>query len=247
MVTAASTRVEGLAAQQMVANTVEAVESVGKHLLIHFDSGLSLHTHLRMSGSWHVYPGGEKWHRPPSQARVVLRCDERLAVCFNAPVVELLAPGAAAAHPALVRLGPDVLDRSLDLAEILRRARRRPPKLALGELLLDQSVVAGIGNIWRCEGLFAANLHPWTPQLLIDDGTLSRLVASTARLMQASLTVAGRPEPRNVYERVGRPCRKCGMLIASRRQGPDARMAFWCPACQPANAKARVAARISPP
>ncbi len=233
-VTAAETRVDGLAAGRLVGRYVAEVEALGKHLLVRFDSGHALHTHLRMTGSWHVYPEGRPWRRPPSQARLVLRCGERVAVCCNAPVVELLTPEAVAVHPALVRLGPDVLGRPLDTAGIRRRARRRPASLALGELLLDQHVVAGIGNIWRCEALHVAGLHPWTPQGEVNDVELEALVMQAARLMHASTVGRGRPAPRRVYDRAGRPCRRCGALVVARRQGPDARTSYWCPKCQPA-------------
>jgi len=227
-VTAATT-----AASPMVGRTVDLVEANGKHLLVRFDSGHVLHTHLRMTGSWHVYRAGERWQRPPSQVKVALTCGERVAVCFNAPVVELLAPGGEQAHPSLSRLGPDVLDRPLDAEEIRGRARRRPSQTALGELLLDQQVVAGIGNIWRCEALFLEGRSPWAAQSSLSDAELDALVATAGRIMGDSLgPFTGRPA-RWVYRRAGRPCRRCGTLVRSRPQGEQARTAYWCPRCQP--------------
>jgi len=221
------------AAKPMVGRTVEKVEANGKHLLVRFDSGHVLHTHLRMSGSWHVYSAGERWQRPPSQAKVSLTCGERVAVCFNAPIVELLAPGGERSHPSLSGLGPDVLARPLDLEEIRRRTRQRPPVTALGELLLDQRVVAGIGNIWRCEALFLEGRNPWTPVSILSDDELDRLVTTAARIMTESLGAsAGRP-PRWVYRRTGRACHRCRALVQSRGQGEQARTAYWCPTCQP--------------
>ena len=164
------------AAAPMVGHTVEKVEANGKHLLMRFDSGHVLHTHLRMTGSWHVYSAGERWQRPVSQARVTVTCGNRVAVCFNAPIVELLAPGAEANHPSLAGLGPDVLAHPLHLAEIRRRALRGPADTPLGELLLDQRVVAGIGNIWRCESLFVEGRNPWTPASALTDDELDALV-----------------------------------------------------------------------
>ncbi len=220
-------------AGSVVGRTVEKVEANGKHLLVRFDSGHVLHTHLRMTGSWHVYSTGERWRRPPGQARVSLTCGGRVAVCFNAPVVELLVPGGEAFHPALAGLGPDVLDRPLDLAEVRHRARRRPAGTALGELLLDQRVVAGIGNIWRCEALFLQGRSPWAPVSSLGDDELDALVATAGRIMGESLgPFTGRPE-RWVYRRSGRPCRRCGTLVRSRPQGEQARTAYWCPTCQP--------------
>jgi endonuclease-8 len=220
-------------AAPMVGRTVDQVEANGKHLLVRFDSGHVLHTHLRMSGSWHVYSTGERWQRPPSQAKVSLTCGSRVAVCFNAPIVELLAPGGERAHPSLAGLGPDVLDRPLDVDEIRRRARRRPPATALGELLLDQRVVAGIGNIWRCEALFLEGRSPWAPVSGLTDDELDALVGTAGRIMEASLgPFAGRPA-RWVYRRTGQPCLRCRTAIRSRPQGEQARTAYWCPTCQP--------------
>ena len=220
------------AAEPMVGHTVAKVEANGKHLLMRFDDGHVLHTHLRMTGSWHVYSRGERWQRPASQAKVTLTCGERVAVCFNAPVVELLPPGAEANHPSLAGLGPDVLAEPLDLDQILRRARHRPPDTPLGELLLDQRVVAGIGNIWRCEALFLEGRSPWAPVSSLKDEELDALVSTAARIMDESVGSTGR-QRRWVYRRTGRPCRRCRTPIRSRPQGEQARTAYWCPTCQP--------------
>jgi endonuclease-8 len=221
------------AAAPIVGHTVDRVEANGKHLLMRFDSGHVLHTHLRMTGSWHVYSKGERWQRPAAQAKVTVTCGERVAVCFNAPVVELLSPGAEANHPSLAGLGPDVLARPLDLGHIRRRARVRRPDTPLGELLLDQRVVSGIGNIWRCEALFLEGRSPWVPQAKLGDDELDALLAPARRLMQASTAGERGPERRWVYRRNGRPCRRCGTLVVARRQGEQARTAYWCPRCQP--------------
>ena len=223
------------AAAPMVGNYVDRVEATGKHLLVRFDSGHVLHTHLRMTGSWHVYSRGERWQRPASQAKVTVTCGERVAVCFNAPVVELLPPGAEANHPSLAGLGPDVLATPLDLDNIRRRARYRPPGTPLGELLLDQRVVAGIGNIWRCEALFLEGRSPWAPLSSLKDDELDALMSTASRIMSESVgprDSTGKPG-RWVYRRTGRPCRRCGTSIESRPQGEQARRAYWCPACQP--------------
>jgi endonuclease-8 len=156
-----------------------------------------------------------------------------MAVCFNAPIVELLVPGGEQNHPSLSGLGPDVLQRPLDLDEVRRRARRRPPATPLGELLLDQRVVAGIGNIWRCEALYLEGRSPWAAVSTLDDGALDALVATAGRIMGESLgPFTGRP-PRWVYRRAGQPCRRCGTAVRSRPQGEQARTAYWCPSCQP--------------
>lgn len=233
-VTDATTSVEGLPVSRIIGLSVESVEAWGKHLMVRFDSGQTLHSHLRMSGSWHVYLAGDPWRRPERQAKLVLRCGDRVAVCFNAPVVELLAPRAEQVHPALSNLGPDVLDDPLGSEEIVRLARRRPPETTLGDLLLDQTVVAGIGNIYRCEALFLAGLDPETPQSHVGDGELAALVSTAGELMRGNLGPlrSGAPQGRWVYRRSGRPCRRCGTLVQAKRQGAHARTVYWCPTCQ---------------
>jgi endonuclease-8 len=233
-ITAVRSRVYAFPADRLVGQTVQAVEARGKHLLIRLDSGEVLHTHLRMSGSWHVYPAGQPWRRPERQARLVLEAGERLAVCFNAPIVELVPARAEGAHPSLGRLGPDILADEVDTNEIRRRARTRPPELALGELLLDQQVVSGIGNIWRCEALFLEHRNPWTERQKLTDEDFDALVGTAATLMRRSATGPAVPGDRWVYNRAGRPCRRCGTIIEARRQGDHARTAYWCPGCQPA-------------
>jgi endonuclease-8 len=234
-ITDARSRIHGFPAPRLVGATVESVEARGKHLLVRLDSGHAVHTHLRMTGSWHVYPVGERWRRPEAQARLVLQAGDRVAVCFNAPVVELIAARAEQAHPSLGRLGPDVLGDPVDRDEIRRRARVRPSELALGELLLDQRVVSGIGNIWRCEALFCEGRHPLTPQSSLSDEELDALVDRASTLMRASTKGSWQPQQRWVYRRTGRPCRRCGAAIESRRHGEHTRRAYWCPRCQPAS------------
>lgn len=233
-ITDAASRVAGLPADRLLGRTVDTVDSFGKHLLLRLDSGQILHTHLRMSGSWHVYPVGQPWRRPERQARLVLRCGDRVAVCFNAPVVELLSPRAEHVHPSLMNLGPDVLADPIDAPEIRRRARANGAERAVGEVLLDQRVVAGIGNIWRCEALWTEGHNPWTPLSSLSDDQLDALMDTASRLMRANLGPVGRPERHQVYGRAGQPCPRCGTLVQARPQGHHARTAYWCPGCQAA-------------
>lgn len=239
-ITAASTAVEGLPAHKLVGQTVEGVEARAKHLLVRLSSGQVLHTHMRMTGSWHVYRAGEPWQRPSSQSRIVLECGDRVAVCFNAPVVELLAAGMEVLHPSLAALGPDVLAEPLELDEVRRRARKVDPSTEIGDVLLDQRVVSGIGNIYRAESLFIERVDPFTPIAEVDDATLDRLVMTAARIMARNAR-PGSPPERDfergqrgpwVYGRANRPCRRCRSLIKARRTGRDARTVYWCPTCQ---------------
>lgn len=231
-VTAARSVRAGVDAGALVGQTVVGVEARAKHLLIRFSGGPVLHTHMKMTGSWHVYRRGERWRRAAADARFVIEADDRVAVCFTAPVVELLTAAGVDQHPALARLGPDVLANPLDREEILRRARSRPGDTPIGDLLLDQGVVGGIGNIWRSEALFLGGVDPHTPTAVIDDALLGRLIDTASALMTASVDGrAGRPRPR-VYGRTGRPCPRCGTPVRSERMGQDNRMAHWCPSCQ---------------
>ena len=247
VVTAASARDARLRIERLVGRTVASVEAVGKNLLMTFPgseletSDLVLHTHMMMTGSWHVYPADVAWQRPARQARVVLHTGDRLAVCFNAPVVELASPVATARRSSLAGLGPDILARPLDLGSIVARALRTDDGYALGELLLDQRIVAGIGNIYRCESLFLERFHPWTLRGALTTDQLGALVETAATLMAANLaepvardfgTGANRPW---VYGRTGLPCRVCATPIVARGQGPANRRAYWCPICQPAS------------
>jgi endonuclease VIII len=206
--------------------TVTAVEANGKHLLIRFDTGLVLHSHMRMTGAWHLYRPGEAWRKPAGLAKVVLNNEDTVAVLFSAPLVELVREREAARD--LGHLGPDMLASDLDLAEILRRARASE-RQALGELLLDQRVAAGIGNIYKCESLWRLRRDPWQPAAELSDEELGRLYREARSLMQAALHGRFRPV---VHGKTGRSCPRCLGRIACRVQGEPARFTYHCPTCQ---------------
>ena len=154
-------QVRALGPRRLVGQRVDAVESRGKHLLMWFDpSDLALHTHMRMTGVWHTYRPGERWRKSPGAARFVLETVEVTAVCFAAPVVELLSRSQVERHPSLAALGPDALDDAVDLAEARRRLDLQAD-VRIGEALLDQRVLAGIGNVYRAELLFLHAVDPW--------------------------------------------------------------------------------------
>jgi endonuclease-8 len=236
-VTAARATRPGPQIERVVGATVDAVESHGKNLVIRFDNGLELRTHMRMNGSWHRYRPGERWRRPPARARVVLEVPGAVAVCFDAPVVELFEQRAEALHPSLSALGPDLLDPAWGeghAAEALRRLRD-PARSTwpIAAALLDQQAVAGIGNIWRNETLFAERIDPLAPVASLDDATLARLVETARqRLVQSAGVAPGRAKT-YVYRRSGRPCPRCGTLIRSAPlPGEVPRTTYWCPRCQ---------------
>ena len=220
--------------QRIIGKRVDAVEAQGKNLLIRFDGGLELRTHLRMNGSWHRYRPGERWRRPPGRARLVLEVDGTVAVCFDAPVVELFESRAEMLHPTLARLGPDLLSPDFDGAEAHRRLRApERADMSISEALLDQRALAGIGNIWRNETLFAERVDPFVAVRDLDDATLERLIATARRLLTQSAGLAPGRAPTKVYRRTGRPCPRCGTPI---RSGPSSgeipRTTYWCPTCQ---------------
>jgi endonuclease-8 len=191
-----------------------------------------------MNGSWHRYRPGERWQRPASQARLVIEVPGAVAVCFEAPVVELFATRAAALHPTLSRLGPDLLSETwgVDDSSEARRRLRDPSRAdrTISAALLDQRALAGIGNIWRNETLFAERVNPWAAVRTLDDATLDRLVATARRLLRASAAATPGRAPMSVYRRTGRPCPRCGTLIRSAPLATEIpRMTYWCPACQP--------------
>jgi len=250
-VTAARTGGPGAVPQvaRVVGREITSVEARGKNLLITFSGDLELRTHLRMNGSWHRYRPGERWRRPPARARLVLEVPGAVAVCFDAPVVELFEGRAEALHPALGRLGPDVLAATFDRQEALRRLRD-PARAgrAIGEALLDQRALAGIGNVYKSEVLFVERVWPFTPVGRVDELRLGQIVDAARRLMLANVAPGRGPErittgagrgagPLFVYGRTGRPCRRCRTPIRSARQGTEIpRTTYWCPTCQPEDA-----------
>jgi endonuclease-8 len=229
----------------LVGASVATVEARGKHLLIGFDSGLTLRSHLRMSGSWHRYRPGEPWRRPRSQASAILETPEAVAVAFNTPVVELLTAAELRRSRPLTTLGPDLLSASFDAEEALRRLRDRNAE-QLGNALLDQRAVAGIGNVYKSEVAFLERLDPWASVAACGDEELRAVLATARRLLQANTrggerVTTGSPSRSErlwVYGRAGRPCRRCGTLVRHGRQGDLARLTYWCPRCQPSRTTA---------
>jgi endonuclease-8 len=212
---------------QLKGRRVESVEPNGKHLLMRFEGGIALHSHMRMTGSWHVYRPGERWRQPEWRATAVLSFDDVVAVCFAAPVMELVAD----AHAPVAHLGPDILVDSFDLDAVIERARRSEAP-TLGELLLEQRVCAGIGNIYKCEALWALRLDPWMPPAELGDGRLRQLYLTARDLMRSNLVTPIARHRHAAHGRGGRPCPRCGTPIRIRAQGHQARLTYYCPRCQ---------------
>ncbi|MET0553219.1 MAG: DNA-formamidopyrimidine glycosylase family protein [Vicinamibacteria bacterium] len=219
---------------------VRAVEARGKHLIVRFEGGPSLHTHMRMTGSWHLYRAGTPWRKSAAQARAVIETGDRLAVCFSAPVVEWLTPAQEAEHGPLVSLGPDLLAPGFDAARARTNLRTRATH-EIGAALMDQRALAGIGNVYKSETLFLCGVDPFARVEALDDATLDRLIATAVREMKRNVAPAAGlrrtregPERVWVYRREGEGCLRCGTVVRMQRQGEGARSTYWCPRCQPA-------------
>jgi endonuclease VIII len=197
-----------------------SVEAVGKNLLLRFEGGIVVRSHLRMNGRWRVEPRGSARVGAPW---LVLRGDELEGVLWNGPVLSLDTRPVRS-------LGPDVLADGFDVGAAVARLRGAGGSL-LGEALQNQRLVAGIGNMWMAEALWSIRVSPWVRVADVADETLAAAVEAARGLMRESLAT-GRPG-RNVYRRAGRPCRRCGTIVRSRGLGDENRTAYWCPGCQP--------------
>jgi endonuclease-8 len=208
---------------------LDEVRSHGKHLVMVFGD-LSLHSHLGMNGSWHIYPRNARWRKPTHQAWVVLRGESEEAVQFNGPTLRVLATRQLTRDPKLRSLGPDILAESFDSAEVARAISRAEGSRALGDLLLDQWLVAGIGNIFKSESCWAAQVDPWRKARDLDLGEAAAALDAAREQMLAC--VDGARRPRNVYKRRGEQCPRCATRILAHGQGDANRTTYWCPSCQ---------------
>jgi endonuclease-8 len=211
---------------------VESVLARGKHLLLGFEGGLVIHSHLRMTGSWAVYRAGQRWRRSPRRAWLVIRAGEHEVVQFDGPVLELLTAPRARSDQRLAGLGPDILAAEFDCARFLGRLREDDPTRPIGDALLDQHTIAGIGNLWKAEACFAAALDPWRATGGVTDAEAVAVVSEARKRMRQSARDGFEARPRCVYDRAGRPCQRCGTPIRARGQGEDNRVTYWCPGCQ---------------
>ena len=216
-------------AERIDGRRLDSVEAIGKNLVFRFEGGVVLRSHLRLTGRWSVAPRGAPRRGSPW---LVLRGGRAEGVLWNGPVLELHTRNIA-------RLGPDILERPPRLDSMLERMRRVDGTRWLGETLMDQSVVAGIGNMWLAEALWHAEVSPWRRLRDVPEPDRRRALESAAELMRASLDGARRGG-HQVYRRVGRPCPRCGARVRSWGQGDDNRMTYWCPSCQEGDDPPRV-------
>jgi len=226
----------GVEEKALAGARIESVGARGKNLLVRFDDGRALRTHLRMHGSWHLYRSGEAWRRAEQRARVSIETDSGfVAVCFDAPVVQL---GTDFTMRDLEKLGPDATTDQFDAAEAARRLRSRPD-LTIGEALLLQRAMAGVGNVIKAEALFVCGQDPFELVGDVSDERLAGVVDTAHRLLVANRESGPRTSRDAltgsrlwVYGRSGKPCLRCGTPIAMRRQGTLARSTYYCPRCQ---------------
>jgi endonuclease VIII len=218
--------------ERLDGRAVRAVDAKGKHLFIRFDGDLTLHSHLRMNGWWGVYERGRRWGRSPARAWLVIRTAEHDVVQFGGPVLELMTDSRSRFDHRIARLGPDILAEDFDDAAFLRRLREDDPSRGIGDALLDQRNLSGIGNMWKSEACFMAAVDPWKPVGGVSDEQALAAVHAVRPPMLRSARGEGHMYERWVFERHGRPCRRCGTTIRARGQGDDNRTTYWCPACQ---------------
>jgi endonuclease VIII len=226
---APSPRGKAAGIERLDGRTLEGVEARGKHFLLGFGE-LSLHSHLGMSGGWHLYRQGERWRRPRSSAWAVLSGGGWDAVQFGGPTLRVMPTSRLRRDPQLARLGPDVLAEEFD-ADAVVAAMRADPGRGLGDALLDQRLVAGIGNIFKSEACFAARIDPWRPIGDLSDEELRAVLAAAREQLRAAVESGGRHHFR-VYKRRQGACPRCRGRISSRGQGDDNRTTYWCPRCQ---------------
>jgi endonuclease VIII len=218
--------------ERLEGRAVRSVDAHGKHLFIRFEGDLTLHSHLRMTGWWGVYARGRRWSRSRRRAWLVIRTAEHDVVEFDGPVLELMTESRSRFDRRLAALGPDVLADELDERAVLARLRQDDQSRGVGEALLDQRNLAGVGNVWKSEGCFRVGLDPWRPLGRVADDEALAVVREIRERMQASVEGGGHPRDLQVYERAGRPCPRCSEPLQARGQGDDNRTTYWCPACQ---------------
>jgi endonuclease-8 len=218
--------------ERLEGQVVRSVDAHGKHLFLRFEGGLVIHSHLRMTGEWGTYEAGDRWRRAPRRAWLVLRHDDGEVVQFDGPVLELMTESRTRLDQRIAGLGPDIIKPDFDEEAFLRRLRRDDPTRTIGDAILDQKTIAGIGNLWKIEGCWLAGIDPWRPTGEVTDEEALRIVRGIRPLMQESAGHGMQDAYRTIYNRAGRPCPRCGGIIRSRGQGEDNRITYWCPGCQ---------------
>jgi endonuclease VIII len=218
--------------ERLAGRAVEAVDARGKHLLIRFEGGLAIHSHLRMTGHWSVLRDGRRWPRSARRAWLVMERGGAEVVQFDGPVLELMTEARVRNDPRIAHLGPDILAPEFDAERFLRRLREDDPTRPIGDAVLDQRTVAGIGNLWKAEACWEAQIDPWRRTGSTTDEEATAIVDAARPRMQESARTGHATRGPQVYNKAGRPCPRCGTRIEARGQWEDNRTTFWCPGCQ---------------
>jgi len=237
----------------LVGRVIEKVESRGKWCLVYFSGDLILVTHMLMSGSWHLYRTGERWQMGRNHMRVVIRTVDWEAVAFDVQVAEFHSARSLERSSQLPKLGPDILSKDFTVeggVERLIAYARENPDAEVADVLLNQQVLAGLGNVYKSEVAFAAGVNPFRAMRTITLREMEAMVDFAHRYMKANVldgkgdgivTYGGnrrtthamdREERLWVYRRRGQECRRCGATVVTRKQGTQARSTYWCPECQ---------------
>jgi endonuclease-8 len=215
--------------ERLGGRAVTSVDALGKHLFLRFEGALVIHSHLRLTGKWRVRDAGEP--RPP-RTWLALRRGDRQVLQLGGPVLELMTESRTRLDQRIAGLGPDILAGVFDEERFLRRLRGDDPTRPIGDALIDQRTVAGIGNLWKAEGCFAAAIDPWRRTGDVSDEEALAIVHACRPRMQES-AASGMPERfATIYGRAGKPCPRCGATIQARGQWDDNRRTYWCPSCQ---------------
>ena len=218
--------------EKLAGRAVEAVDAHGKHLFLRFEGDLTIHSHLRMTGSWGTYPEGARWRRSPRRAWLVLRKTGQAVVQFDGPVLDLMTGLRARVDERIAALGPDIIADGFDEQVYLRRLREDDPTRPIGDALLDQRTLAGIGNLWKVEACFAQQIDPWRPIGKVTDEEALGLVRWARPNMRESAAKGTQSRFRRIYGSSGRPCPRCATKISQRGQWDDNRPTYWCTGCQ---------------
>ena len=220
--------------ERLAGRTVSEIRTHGKHLFLRFEGDLTLHSHLRMTGSWGVYsgPAPRRWRRSPRRAWLVMRRGDSEVVQFDGPVLELMTESRTRLDRRLALLGPDILAPEFDYGRFIARLRADDPTRGIGDALLDQHILAGIGNLWKAESCWDAGIDPWRAVAAVSDAEARAIVDAARPRMIESARTGDQDRDRRVFRRHGEACHRCATTIRARGQGDDNRTTFWCPGCQ---------------
>lgn len=218
--------------ERLGGRAVESVTAHGKHLFLRFEGDLTIHSHLRMTGSWGVFAPGRRWHRARRRAWLIITRADTQVVEFDGPILELITEQRRRFDRRLAMLGPDILAPELDEGTFLKRLREDDPTRPIGDALLDQRTIAGIGNLWKCEACFGTQISPWRRTADVTDEEALALVRWARPRMQESARTGMQDKWKVIYRTQGRPCPRCGTIVQERGQWDDNRPTMWCPGCQ---------------